>query len=468
MIPSRRSFLAGMPALTGLARKSGAERPNFLFILTDDQRWDSLSVAGHPVLRTPGMDRIAREGARFENAFCTTSLCSPSRASFLTGCYARRHGVKDNSTPLPANTPTFGTLLRDAGYHTAHIGKWHMDGMLERPGFDFSVTFQGQGAYTNPELRFNGEARKVPGYLTDLLTGYAAEWLERPRQAPFCMYFGHKACHLPVVPAERHRGAFPDARLPVPVSAADTLAGKPEWVKRRRQGKTGVVNHPNYDLNHRNYLRTLLAGDESVARLLETLERLRLLDSTVVVFAGDNGFFHGEHGLTNKRAMYEEAIRIPFLLRYPPLARAGTVVREMALNIDLAPTFLELAGVKAPASVQGRSLVPLLAGREPALRQSFLYEYYREESFADTPSIEGIRTRRWKYITYPGTREIDELYDLQADPHELRNLAGERAAAAQLARMRKELAGLLRASGRAHVTPVPRAAYTHSQPRSQS
>ena len=228
-----------MPALAGLPPKSGAERPNFLFILTDDQRWDSLGAAGHPVLKTPGMDRIAREGARFTNAFCTTSLCSPSRASFLTGCYARRHGVKDNSTPLPPGNATFGALLREAGYQTAHIGKWHMDGMLERPGFDFSVTFQGQGTYTDPLLRFNGEERKVPGYLTDMLTDYAAEWLERPRQQPFCMYFGHKACHLPVVPAARHRDAFPDARLPVPASATDTLEGKPEWVKRRREGQDG-------------------------------------------------------------------------------------------------------------------------------------------------------------------------------------------------------------------------------------
>ncbi len=441
---SRRNFLGGMPALAGMQRKSAAERPNFLFILTDDQRWDSLGAAGHPVLTTPGMDRVAREGALFANAFCTTALCSPSRASFLTGCYARRHGVKDNSTPLPPGAATFGTLLREAGYQTAHIGKWHMDGMIERPGFDFSVTFQGQGTYTDPPLRFNGEERKVSGYLTDLLTDYAAEWLERPRQQPFCMYFGHKACHLPVVPAARHRDAFPDARLPVPASAADTLAGKPEWVKRRREGKTGVLNHPNYDLNHRNYLRTLLAVDESVKRLLETLERRGRLDSTVVVFAGDNGFFHGEHGLTNKRAMYEEDIRIPFLMRYPRLVRAGTVVREMALNIDMAPTFLELAGVKAPARIEGRSLVPLLAGRERALRERFLYEYYREESFGDTPSIEGIRTRRWKYIRYPGTREIDELYDLQSDPHEMHNLAGERSSAPQLARMREELAGLLR------------------------
>lgn len=440
------SGLAASPALVGLQRKSGSGRPNFLFILTDDQRWDDLSLMGHPCLRTPNMDRIGREGVHFANAFVTTSLCSPSRASFLTGQYARRNGIRNNSTRLPLNTVTFGSLLRDAGYDTAHIGKWHMDGMTERPGFNHSVTFVGQGAYNDPELLFDGKPRKVPGYVTDLVTDYAVEWLAQKRSQPFCMYIGHKACHLPVIPAERHKNAIAGAVLPVPESARDTLAGKPAWVRKRSEGKTGIVNHPNYDLNHRNYLRTLLAVDEGVGRVLEALEKQGRLDRTVVVFAGDNGFFHGEHGLTNKRAMYEESVRIPLVMRYPALVRPGTVVREMALNIDMAPTFLELAGVPIPERVQGRSWVPLLSRRQKKLRTSFFYEYSLEEGFADTPSMEGVRTEGWKYIRYPEIQETDELYDLRTDPREMHNLVNDPAAASQLKAMKAEFERLRRAA----------------------
>ena len=318
-----------------------------------------------------------------------------------------------------------------------------MDGMMERPGFSHAVTFPGQGTYTDPVLTINQREQKVPGYLTDLLTDYAVEWLNQPRSNPFCMYFGHKACHLPVVPAQRHRKACADTPLPPPASAKDTLEGKPEWVRTRSLGKTGVVNHPNYDLNHRNYLRTLMAVDDSMGRLFEVLEQRRLLDSTAIVFAGDNGFFHGEHGLTNKRAMYEESIRIPFLMRYPRLARPGSVVDGMVLNIDLAPTFLDLAGVTTPSAVQGRSLAPLLSGKVSRIRESFLYEYFREESFADTPSMEGIRTEEWKYVRYPGSQEIDELYNLKTDPQEMRNLARDSAAASHREALKKALQRLI-------------------------
>ncbi len=447
---SRRNFLqhasglAAAPALLGLPRKAASNRPNFLFILTDDQRWDSLSMMGHPCLKTANMDRIGREGVHFANAFVTTSLCSPSRACFMTGQYAHRHGIRNNSTKLPLDTVTFATLLQRAGYDTAQIGKWHMGSMVERPGYSHSVTFLGQGAYNDPLLLLNGKEQKVRGYVTDLLTDYAVEWLSQKRSGPFCMHFGHKACHLPVIPAERHKNAFPDAKLPVPASAKDTLEGKPEWVRKRAEGKTGVVNHPDYDLNHRNYLRTLLAVDESIGKVLAELERQGTLDSTVIVFAGDNGFFHGEHGLTNKRAMYEESLRIPLLMRYPALVRPGTVTSEMALNIDMAPTFLDLAGLPIPAAVQGKSWVPLLSGREKKLRTSFLYEYSIEAGFTDTPSMEGIRTDRWKYIRYPEIHETDELYDLKADPHEMSNVVNDPAAAGQLKEIKAEFEQLKR------------------------
>lgn len=439
--PTRRAFLgaAAAPALVGLAPGSAPARPNFLFILTDDQRWDSLSLMGHPCLQTPNMDRIGTEGVRFANAFVTTSLCSPSRASFLTGQYVRRHGIRNNSTSLPLDTVTFGTLLQAAGYDTAQIGKWHMGTMRERPGFTYSATFAGQGSYNDPDLIINGKDQKVSGYVTDVLTDYAVDWLDRKHSRPFCMFFGHKACHLPVMPAPRHANACSGSPLPVPESAKDTLEGKPEWVKRRSLGKTGVVNHPNYELNQRNYLRTLLAVDESIGRVLHLLERRSLLDSTVIVFAADNGFFHGEHGLTNKRAMYEESLRIPYMMRYPALVKPRTVVNEMVLNIDLAPTFLDMAGVRIPERMQGKSLVPLLAGKQRKLRNSFFYEYYKEAKFEDTPTMEGVRTDAWKYIRYPEIHETDELYDLRNDPHEMRNLARDASSAARLKAMKEEL-----------------------------
>ena len=424
------------PALIGLTRKAPQARPNFLFILTDDQRWDALSLMGHPYLKTPNMDRIAQEGAHFANAFGTTSLCAPSRASFLTGQYARRHRVRDNQVELPPGTVTFGTLLQAAGYDTAMIGKWHMKRMAERPGFKYSATFIEQGVYNDPDLLINGKPLKASGYTTDVLTGYALEWLSQKRQNPFCMYFGHKAPHHPWTPADRHKNAFSDAALPNRPNAKDTLEGKPEWLKKRVLGRWGTVTRPNVDQEYKNYLRTITAVDESVGRVLDTLGRLNVLDSTVIVFAGDNGFLFGDHKLINKETMYEESLRIPLLMRYPALVKPRTVVRDMALNIDMAPTFLDLAGVPIPASVQGRSWAPLLRGKQKKLRTSFFYEYFADSGLPGTPNIEGVRTERWKYIRYPGANETDELYDLETDPYEMHNLVNEKAAASQLGLMK--------------------------------
>ncbi len=442
---TRRQFLgagAGFPALERMQRKSAPARPNFLIVLTDDQRWDAMSHMGCPLLKTPHMDRLASEGIRFSNAFVTTSLCSPSRASFLTGQYAHRHRIRGNRTPMPPGLELFPMLLQRGGYDTAYFGKWHMDNMAERPGFAHYVSFRGQGSYQDPMLDFNGLLEKRDGYLTDLLTSYAVEWLKRERSAPFLLYFGHKASHGPFQPAARHKDAFADAPLPRPRNVDDSLEGKPEWVKKRA-GK-GARSNPAYERTMRNYYRTLLAMDESLGMLLETLEQRGQLENTFVLFASDNGYFHGEHGLSDKRAGYEEALRIPFLIRYPPLARKGRVVSQMALNIDLAPTVLELARIAAPASVQGRSLVPLLRGSAGDWRTSFLYEYFAEQQFPSTPDIQGVRTERWKYLRYPGTGDMDELYDLKNDPLEMRNLAQDPAATEPLRQGQAELDRLLK------------------------
>ena len=438
-------------------------RPNFLFVFTDDQRWDAMSCMGHPFLRTPHMDRIAAEGARFANAFVVDSLCSPGRACFLTGTYPHIHGVLGNEgNDYDPALPSFPGLLQRAGYQTAYVGKWHQAPKSDpRPGFDYWLSFRGQGVYENPELNENGRVFQAQGYMTDLITDHADRWLRRPRQAPFCLTVAHKAVHGPFTPAPRHANAFPDAQMPKPASFDDDLRDKPAWMRenmvrgvardprRRNAGKAVPDAFPPvpWDPSARgrlDYYRTLLAVDEGIGRLLETLRETGQLDNTVVVFASDNGYFHGEHRRGDKRLMYEESLRIPFLVRYPRLVRAGTVVDEMALNIDLAPTFLDLAGVRAPNTMQGRSLRPLLAGRKTEWRDDFLYEYFQEAAFPGIPTMVGVRGGRWSYVRYPELQDLDELYDLQNDPHQMRNLAHDPAHAGTVAQMRRDLERLMR------------------------
>ncbi|MCS7023496.1 MAG: sulfatase [Bryobacteraceae bacterium] len=408
-----------------------------MFILTDDQRWDALGFMGHPCLKTPWLDRVAQEGIRFANAFVTTSLCSPSRASFLTGQYARRHGVKDNTTEV-THLESFATVLQRAGYETAQIGKWHMGQSSQRPGFAYTVTFPGQGVYNDPELTIDGKLQKVPGYLTDILTDFAVEWIRRPRRAPFLLFLGHKAPHLPTIPAPRHESVCADVVLPSPPNARDDLGQKPAWVSLRADSKTGGMRRtPDYVQVYRKYLQTLPAVDDSLGRIYQALEAAGQLQDTVLIFASDNGFFHGEHYFTNKRAAYEESIRIPLLVRYPRLIRAGTVSPSMVLNLDIAPTILSLAGLPVPPSMQGKSLLPLFRNPRQQLRDRFFYEYYQEPGFKETPTLEAMRTLRWKYITAPGLADSEELYDLVRDPYELRNLARS-SGAAPLDRIRQE------------------------------
>ncbi len=465
-------FAAGPAILQGCAGARARvparrdSRPNILFILTDDQRWDAMSCMDHPFLETPHMDRLAREGVRFDNAFVAISLCSPSRACFLTGTYPHINGVRVNSKTDPdPEIPIFPALLKDAGYDTAFIGKWHMKpDPSPRPGFDYWLSFLGQGVYINPELNESGHDFKATGYMTDLLTDYAATWLKRPRQTPFCLILSHKAVHGPFTPARRHRKLFTDVQMPKPVSFDDTYEGKPKWQRAAFvRGLTRDAIEQNKDKpvpkslppgtwkGHQshmiNYYRALVAVDESIGRVLDTLERLGELDSTVIIFAGDNGYFHGEHRLGDKRLMYEEALRIPLLVRYPKMVRPRSVCREMILNIDIAPTVLDLAEVTIPDTMQGESLRPLLAGQQTAWRKSFLYEYFEEDWLPGIPSMLGVRTEQWKYVQYPDIQDLDELYQLEMDPHEMHNLAQDPSFNAKLVEMKEELGRLLKKTG---------------------
>jgi arylsulfatase A-like enzyme len=440
-------------------------RPNIIFILVDDLRWDELGINGHPFLKTPNIDRIGSEGALFRNAFMTTPLCSPSRASFLTGQYAHRHGITDNVDRSVASHKliTFPLLLQQAGYATAFIGKWHMgNDDSPRPGFDRWVSFKGQGSYVNPAINEDGKDLNPPGYITDLLNEYAVEFIKRRHNKPFLVYLAHKAIHPEVmqrddgsvnlaeaerfIPAERHRNLFVGQKAPRRPSAMRPPTGKPA-LERTISGlpplgpKTATSDEVVLDR-----LRSLMAIEEGVGKILKALEETNQLDDTVIVFTSDNGYFYGEHGLSvERRLAYEESIRMPFLVRYPRLIKAGTTRNEFALNIDVAPTLLELAGVSAPRAVQGRSLVPLLKNAGSEWRNSFLIEYYSDKVFPriNQMGYKAVRTERWKYIHYLELDGMDELYDLKSDPYEIRNTINRRDAARTVDEMKRELERLL-------------------------
>jgi N-acetylglucosamine-6-sulfatase len=411
---------------------SGAKQSNIIFILSDDHRFDFMSFMGKPsFIKTPAMDKMAKEGVQFKNTFVTTSLCSPSRASILTGQYSSKHGVIDNDAPEPKNNIYFPEYLQKLGYETAFIGKWHMGDITDAPrkGFDKWISFKGQGVYYNPELNIDGKHVKREGYVTDILTDYAIEWINKKRDKPFFLYLSHKAVHAMFEPAKRHLGLYNDVKIEYPESMANTkqnYEGKPLWVHAQRYGWHGVdflyQGQIDFDTFYRRYCETILALDESIGKVLDNLEKEKLTKSTVVFYTTDNGFTLGEHGLIDKRQMYEESIRIPLLMYAPGLVTSGKKYSEMVLNVDFAPTILELAGMKKPKDMDGASFLPLLKGGNADWRKSFIYEYYWERSFPHTPTMFGIRTDKFKHMTYYGIWDTDELYDLENDPHEMHNL----------------------------------------------
>jgi N-acetylglucosamine-6-sulfatase len=445
----------------GQSDRLAAPRPNIVFILVDDLRWDELGIAGHPFLKTPNIDRISREGALFRNAFVTTPLCSPSRASFLTGLYPHTHGITDNVDRSVASHKlvTFPLLLQQSGYATAFIGKWHMgNDDSPRPGFDRWVSFKGQGSYIQAEINEDGKDVKPRGYITDILNGYAVEFIRRPHTKPFLVYLAHKAIHPEVmqhgdgsvnldhaerfIPAERHKNLFAGNKIPRRPNAMQPPAGKPALQRQIDDLPALGANTATRDEAVLGRLRSLMAVEEGVGEILRALKETGQLDNTVIVFGSDNGYFNGEHGLSvERRLAYEESIRMPLLVRYPKVVKAGTVRDEFALNIDVAPTLLELAGVSAPKVIQGRSLVSLLKGGKTEWRTSFLIEYYSDRVFPRIRQMgyKAVRNERWKYIHYFELEGMDELYDLKADPFEMKNIINEPNAAQALDNMKREM-----------------------------
>jgi N-acetylglucosamine-6-sulfatase len=424
-------------ALPAHAQVAPARPRNVIMIVSDDHRYDFMSfVRGAPTfLKTPHFDRMAAGGLHLANAFVTTALCSPSRASIYTGQYAHRHGVVDNTSGIPAGTVFFPQLLQQAGWRTAFIGKWHMGEDVDdaRPGFDHWVSFRGQGVYNDPTLNVNGRRAQVKGYTTDILTDLAIQWLERERRAasqkPFFLVLSHKAVHADFVPAPRHAGKYQNVAIPYPLTMAKTeanLRGQPRWVRAQRNSWHGVdfMYHGQFDFDtfYRRYAETTLALDESVGRVLEYLERNRLGETTLLIYLSDNGFSLGEHGLIDKRHAYEESIRIPMIAWAPGLVAAGTRTETLVRNIDIAPTILDVAGVRPNTPMDGRSVLPVLRGQAMASAGEFLYEYYWEHAFPHTPTTFALRGDRFKYIYYHGVWDDQELYDLSNDPHERFNL----------------------------------------------
>jgi N-acetylglucosamine-6-sulfatase len=432
---------AAQPADLKLQKIDGAKPRNVVFILSDDHRYDVMSFLGHPWVETPAMDAMARDGVYFQYAMVTTSLCSPSRASILTGRYMHNHGVVDNNVLTPPGTVFFPQFLQAAGYRTAFFGKWHMGGHSDkpRPGFDRWVSFRGQGHYYPPKhlknwsLNVDGKSVPQKGYITDEITDYAIDWLNKTKTSgkPFFMYLSHKGVHGMFHPAKRHAGRYKGKKFPTPKTMANTKENykhKPMWLKNQRNSWHGVDFAYHQDTNiaehYRLYCEALLSVDDSIGRVRKWLNDNGLAENTLVFYMGDNGFQWGEHGLIDKRTAYEASMRVPLLGVCPKLWKPGTKLQQVVANIDIAPTILEAAGLKTPKQMDGRSFLQLAAGKlKPSdWRRNLLYEYYWEYNFPHTPTTFALRGERYKFIQYHGIWDIDELYDLKSDPLEERNL----------------------------------------------
>ena len=452
-----------------------AERPNVVFILTDDMRWDCMSIAGHPYLKTPHIDRLAKEGLYFRNSFCTTSLCSPSRASILSGMYAHSHGVLNNFTEYPDSMLSFPRQLQTAGYRTGYIGKYHMgeNNDEKRPGFDYFVTHKGQGKYFDTEFNVDGDRKILPGYYTQVVTDLAEKWIRReaPGDKPFLLMLGHKAPHSFYFPEPKYEHAFDTAPSPYPETAF-LLDDKPDWFKLRLDTWHGIYGplfdyrkkfpdrNPeavkDFEAMNRAYWGTILSVDDSVGRLYALLKELGELDNTLVIFTADNGLLAGEHGMVDKRTMHEPSIRTPLVVRYPGLTATSSpkVIGEMVLTLDFAPTILDICGADPLPKIHGRSWKKLAQGQaeDTPWRSAWYYEYNYEKQFPYTPNVRGIRTQDWKYIRYPSgdarpDPHLGELYHISADPTERKNLIKDPSQKQRIAELSSQLNNLIREAG---------------------
>lgn len=481
--------------------KTDSQPMNVVFILSDDHRFDYMEFMNTvPWLQTPNMNRMAAQGAHIRNAFVTTSLSSPSRASILTGMYSHTHTVVDNSAPLPEGLVFFPQYLQAAGYKTGFFGKWHMgnDSGAPQPGFDHWEGFKGQGEYYNPRINTNGEwiQYKDSTYVTDLLTEHAIEFIKKQQEdnEPFFVYLSHKGVHSDFSPAKRHVGCYLDKELVMPstfntpkydlkqLPTIDPETGKaahgkefygenmlPNWVKNQRESWHGVdyaYHGKPWDSEVRSYCETLRSVDESIGSVMDYLISNGLENNTLVIYMGDNGFAWGEHGLIDKRQFYEESVRVPMLVWSPSLFEGGQVIDKMIQNVDIAPTILACAGLDKAGQMVGHSFLPLLKGENVDWRNRIFYEYYWEHEFPQTPTMHGVRTDEYKYIRYHGIWDTNEFYDLKNDPFETTNLIDAPEYQETIKQLNTDLYDWLESTGGMTI-PLKRTERTHHDHRNR-
>jgi arylsulfatase A-like enzyme len=461
---------------------SAETRPNILFIMSDDHAAHAIGAYGSRVNQTPNLDRLANQGMRFANVFCVNSICSPSRATILTGKYSHLNGVPTFNR-FDGSQPTVAKYLQSAGYYTGMIGKWHLGS--DPTGFDSWTVLPGQGLYFNPTFTSQNGSRVIEGYVTDIITDLAIDFLKnRPKNKPFFLMCHHKAPHRPWEPDEKHRLQFATRTIPEPVTLRDDYATrtdaireceqrvfrdltrndlklqpppglsglaltqwlqtKPTQVELVTDSKTNVLTGANldawkYQRYMQDYLACIQSVDDNLGRLVDWLEQNGLASNTVVIYTSDQGFFLGDHGLYDKRFMYEPSIRMPFIVRWPGVTRPGSVEDALVINTDFAGTFMGMAGLPVPADMQGRSLAPLLKGDRPRdWRTSYYYRYYHDPGDHNTRAHYGVRTATHKLI-YFWKKDQWELYDLTKDPDELHNIYGEPGQQDLVAKVKTEL-----------------------------
>ena len=474
---NRRTFLAGLAGAARPRTGRAAERPNIVYIMSDDHASHAISAYGSRINKTPNIDRIASGGMRMNNVFCTNSICTPSRAAILTGQYSHVNGVKTLQDPLDRGRQNVAKLLQGGGYQTAMIGKWHLH--QDPAGFDYWNILPGQGLYQNPVFIEQGKKSQHKGYCTDLVADFSLEWLKRrDRGKPFFLMCHHKAPHRPWDPAEKYARLFEGVDIPEPPSLYDHYENRSQAARNatmrvgEHMNKRDLKQEPPaglkgdalrkwaYQIYIKDYLRCVTSVDDNVGRVLDYLDAEKLTDNTIVIYTSDQGFFLGDHGFYDKRFMYEESLRMPFLIRYPGAIKAGSVRDEMVLNIDFAPMFLDYAGLKPAADMQGRSFRPILEGKRPkGWRTSMYYRYWMHLADHGVPAHYGIRTQRYKLVYYYGqplgasgsinrpTEPEWELFDLKRDPAEMRNVYGDSSYAGEVKKLKSELARLQKAAG---------------------
>ncbi len=447
-----RTALAALLGLALLPAARAADRPNLVVMMTDDQRFDAMSCAGNAVLKTPNMDRIAAEGMRFRNMFVTNSLCAPSRATLMTGLYSHSHGVRDNAAgrpDVPLSIPFVSDHLRAAGYEVAFCGKSHAKSAFRDRKWDYYFGFKDQGNYLKPVIAEGTDGKDTPytGWMDDVVTDHAVAWLKRKREKPFCLFLFFKAPHRSWNPPPRYKDLFADAKIPKPSLWDADRAAKPSAFAKADNKIGGFKDVPDLDHFLKDYYRVLTGVDDNVAKVFGALKEIGHLDDTLMMYTSDNGFFAGEWQAFDKRFMHEPSIRVPMLVRYPKVAKAGSLCDRMVLNVDIAPTLLDAAGVAVPKEMQGRSMLPLLKDPKAEGRKDWLYEYYEYPGPHSVRKHRGVRTERYKYIHYYDEPQEYELYDLQKDPEERENLYGKKGYEEVTDTLRKRLQELRKETG---------------------